>query len=189
MAMDLVKIITENINKEQTCFDGKPLYVHEIQLLNNNQHNKTYRDKQSSLSVSNEMLLYHGAPENNINKIILDNFDINEACNGMGGHIGKGIYFSDMAEQSIYYCLKGDGLSNELNYLGTETDFIILVCKVELGRCCQLVRCAETFNCAKLNSYDSHTTPYRQGNKVGNEYCLFDSEQIVPVCKLHLKVK
>ena len=130
-----------------------------------------------------------GAPLENI---IINNFDVEKSSIGMGGHIGlqpdislryigSGIYFSDMAEQSIYYCLKP-------RYLGTGTDFVILVCEVTLGRCYEMERTKETYNCSKYNGYDSHSTYYRQGDKVGHEYCIFDSEQILPVCRLHLKV-
>lgn len=180
--MDLTDLITETINIEQPMFDGKPLYVHEVKLLNNDQQKRAYREKQNSLNVSDEKLLYHGTPLRNIETIISNNFDMSKPGTGMSGHIGRGIYFSNMAEQSIYYCLKE-------KYLGTETDFIILVCKVELGKCCELVRSSETCDCSKIQGYDSHSTPYSQGMKHGNEYCLFDSDQILPICRLHLKVK
>ena len=179
--MDLVDIVNNLINNEKPEFDGKPLFVYEVKVLDNLEHMSAYKNTQLSFPISNEKLLYHGAPLENIESIILDNFNITEALKGMGGHIGQGIYFSDMAEQSIYYCLKNE-------YTGDETDFIILVCKVELGRCCNRIRSDFDTNCAKFDNYDSHSTPYHQGNKFGHEYCVFDSNQILPVCRLHLKL-
>ena len=179
--MELMQTIIDTINNEAPAFDGKPLYVERLQLINNETHTQNYKNRQALLQTSNERLLYHGTPLTNIDNIIANNFDIEMSLKGMGGHIGCGTYFSDMAEQSIYYCLKDE-------YIGTETEFIILVCKVELGRCCELVRSSKTYDCSKYYNYDSHSTPYTQGKKKGYEYCIFDSDQILPVCKVHLKV-
>ena len=179
--MDEMQTIINGINKEGPKFDGKPLYVESLEILENKQHSQSYKNKQSLLQTHNEKLLYHGAPLNNIDNIIVNNFDIKRSFTGMGGHIGRGIYFSDMAEQSIYYCLKDE-------YIGTETDFIMLVCKVELGRCCELIRNSTSMNCSKRDNYDSHSTTYSQGNKHGHEYCIFDADQIYPMYKLHLRV-
>lgn len=175
--MNLTQTITELINSEGPKFDTRPLYIHEIKLLDNEEHKIAYKKKQCLLTTTNERLLYHGTPLRSIENIISNNFDTKKISKG--GHIGAGIYFSDMVEQSIYYCLKEE-------YLGTEVDFIVLVCKVELGTCCELTRSGDTPNCSKLG--DSHSAPYSQGDKSGHEYCLFDSDQILPVCRLHLKV-
>lgn len=175
--MNIIQNIIDLVNKENPKFDGKSLYIFEAKVLVNEKHNHDYNIKRNMLSIKNEKILYHGTPLKNIDNIISKNFVITEAYRGMDGHIGRGIYFSDMAEQSIYYCLKE-------KYIGNETDFIILVCKVELGRCYEMKRTEETNNCSKQDNYDSHSTNYN----FGHEYCLFDSDQIVPVCKLHLKV-
>jgi len=100
--MDLTEIITNFVIKERPEFDGKSLYIHEIKLLNNQQHNQIYKNKQLLLPITNEKLLFHGAPFRNIDNIIINNFNLEKVSKGMDGHIGQGIYFSDMIEQSSW---------------------------------------------------------------------------------------
>jgi len=97
----------------------------------------------------------------------------------MSGHIGNGFYFSDLICQSIYYQLK-------YNYTGDEKYFKLLVCKVSLGNCININRSTKTIDINKLVGYDSHMTEYSQDGKVGNEYCLFNNQQIIPYCFMHM---
>ena len=43
----------------------------------------------------------------------------------------------------------------------------------------------KTVNMRKLS--DSHSTDYEQDGHKGKEYCIFNSEQILPYCLLHMK--
>lgn len=186
MAEDRECTIANQVNDENVVFHGKKLYIHEMLMLNDKSQIKLFNDRTIEVGdtrvtmcdsmYSNKKLLYHGAPIANIEGIIKENF-IQKP--GMHGHIGQGWYFSDMLAQTIYYCLKD-------RYTGDETDFVVLVCEVDLGRCRDMRRSAPPA-VPKTPQCDSHSTEYYQDGKHGREYCLFDSDQILPICRLHLK--
>ncbi len=162
--------IIELFNNEHPDFDGKRLYIDHIEMLNNHYNYK---------NIFNEKLLFHGTPLHYIDNIIANGFDVSKAGKSMSGHIGKGLYFSDLICQSIYYQLKEE-------YIGDETYFKLLVCKVSLGNSILLERTAKTVDIDLINGYDSHITPYDQNGKYGHEYCLFKSNQILPFALLHM---
>ena len=164
--MDIVEIF----NHEKPRFDGQPLYINDIELLTV-QHQST---------IGNEKLLFHGTPLHYIDDIIKNGFDMTKAGSHMSGHIGLGMYFSDLICQSIYYQLKEE-------YTGDEKYFKLLVCKVALGKSILLTRSIKTNNINLLDGYASHITTYSQDGKHGHEYCIFNSQQIVPYALLHLR--
>jgi hypothetical protein len=171
-----METIQQLFYKERPYFDGKPLYIDRIEMLNiNNLHyNKTLEQ------IGNEIIAFHGTPLKYVDNIINNGFDIDMAGNSMSGHIGKGLYFSSLICQSIYYQLKEE-------YLGTETYFQLIVCKLALGKFKMLKRSKDCINIDLIDGYNSHSTTYSQDRKNGYEYCIFDSNQILPYAILHMK--
>lgn len=159
-------------NNECPTFDQKPLSIDKFEFLDNPRLQAIYNN------IGNEKLLFHGTVLRNLDAIISEGFDISLAGMSMPGHIGKGMYFSDLICQSIYYQLKE-------RYIGNETMFKLLVCKVSLGRSIYLERKGNQ-DIPKIIGYDSHITNYSQGQNSGHEYCIFDREQILPYCILHM---
>ena len=170
--------IIKLFNHERPNFDGKQLYIDHIDMLNNDllthQYNKTLN------RIGNEKIVYHGTLLRYVNDILTQGFDPSMAGSHMSGHIGKGIYFSDLMCQSIYYQLKEE-------YTGDEKYFQLIICKVALGNNIILKRTASTVNINLLNGYNSHMTKYDQQGKHGYEYCLFNADQILPYALLHLR--
>lgn len=169
--MDTIRKI---FDEEKPIIDGDNLVIDKIELINNELLEKKY----NACTVMNEKILFHGTPLENIVNITTNGFDESYIGKGMCGHIGKGLYFSDLMCQSIYYQLKYE-------YTGEETEFTLIVCKVKLGCCLHMKRTKETINIYKLS--DSHSTDYDQDGNKGKEYCIFNSEQILPYCLLHMK--
>jgi len=166
-----MKVIKKLFYDEAPTFDGQRLILENIEFIDcllpyNN--------------LGNEQLLFHGTPLNNLESIVNNGFNIDNRS--MSGHIGKGTYFSDLICQSIYYQLKN-------TYTGDEKYFKLLVCKVSLGNCIKLTRETSTIDINKINGYDSHMTNYDQDGKKGHEYCIFDSNQILPYYFIHMFVK
>lgn len=157
--------------KEQPSFDGRLLALDDVEFLNTS---LPYNP------IGNEKILFHGTEIKNIPNIVKNGFD-NTWEKTMSGHIGKGIYFSDLMSQSIYYQLK-------FKY-DDETLFTLIGAKVSLGKCVKLERTLLTIDIDKLPGYDSHTTPYQQDCHYGNEYCVFDANQMIPYCLIYLSVR
>lgn len=168
--------INSVVDRQSPHFDDSgPLHVHDIQYINNPLLLQRFVAKCNTIAHSNQKLLFHGTPFKNIQSIITDGFDLKKV--GDHGIIGRGIYLSDLIWQSIYYCLKD-------RYHGDETDFHLVCCVVELGKCNHMTY---DVNCELYPDYNSHTTIHPDGKQLGNEYCIFDADQILPVCILHLK--
>ena len=128
----------------------------------------------------NTQILFHGTPLENHEKILSEGFKM---CPGMLGHIGKGIYFSDLIEQSLYYQLK-------YNYTGKETYFKVIVCKVVLGNCTERKR-DENWENLPFSS-DTHWTLHeheRFYKILHKEYCVNDMSRILPIAILKMKVE
>ena len=47
------------------------------------------------------LLIFHGTPQENIEPILRDNFDLSKVANGR--NFGNGVYFSEMPEVSLGY--------------------------------------------------------------------------------------
>jgi hypothetical protein len=165
--MDVLRLFYKELPK----FDGKELRLTDVELIN---YQLPYNN------IGNEQLLFHGAPLNCLDSIVQNGFNLDNKS--MAGHIGNGIYFSDLISQCIYYQLKYE-------YNGDEDYFKLLVCKVALGNCIKLERSCKTSDIDKINGYDSHMTDYEQDGKKGHEYCIFNSDQILPYCFMHMIVK
>ena len=169
-----MEAIIKLFNDERPRFDGKPLYIDHIDMLNGDE--EKYQEKLKELG--NEKIVYHGTLLRYINNIVKNGFDVSMAGSHMPGHIGKGLYFSDLMGQSIYYQLKEE-------YTGDETYFQLIICKVALGKSILLDR--NNRDIKLMNGYHSHMTPYSQNNKHGHEYCIFNADQILPYALLHLR--
>jgi len=162
--------IKELFYNELPKFDGKRLFLQSIEFVDST---LPYNN------IGNEKLLFHGTPLNCINSIIENGFNLDNKS--MSGRIGNEFYFSDLICQSIYYQLKYE-------YTGDEKFFRLLVCKVSLGNCINLDRLSKTYDINKISGYDSHMTDYEQDGKEGYEYCLFDSNQILPYCIINMTI-
>lgn len=131
-----------------------------------------YRAETQKNKEATEKLLFHGTVSKNIPSIIRDGFKL---MTGMHGHIGKGIYFADSIEQSIYYNLD--------DYTGNETEFTIIVCKVLLGNCLYSRRYDQSEpQCPIL---DSNYTFYGKEKRY-KEYCCPHVDRILPAYLLDM---
>lgn len=107
-----MKDIIKLFNDEQPQFDGRKLYIDHIDMLNNDLLKQQYDKKLNE--IGNEKLVYHGTLLRYVNSILENGFDPSKAGSHMSGHIGKGLYFSDQMEQSIYYQLKEEFIMMKL---------------------------------------------------------------------------
>lgn len=169
------------VSQEAFDYHGRRLvYDNECDIVVSEDVLKQYNLKKSEMKDPNEVVLFHGTKIWNLPNIITNGFNPNQA--GMTGVIGKGTYFSDLISQSIFYSCD--------YYTGNETEFIVLVCRVCLGNSKYIDRYdAASGNCSK--QADSHWTQYydKDGYKVvhAKEYCIFDSNQILPWKLLYLR--
>lgn len=176
MAAEIINIF----NSQAPKFDEKSLKLIHLKLLTN----QTLTNKYHSIkNRENELLLFHGTKQHNIDVICQNGFDTTKYV--YSGHIGRGSYFSTLIQQSIYYTLN-------CPYEGDETDFNILVCKVNIGKCAENLNRCENVNGNKKDGYDTHSTVYteqtKQGSINGYEYCVFDSKRILPLYLMCMKV-
>lgn len=162
-------------NSEQPVFDGKLLHLDEIEILRNNKLQFVYDEQKKS--IGREQILFHGTCVENLSSIIKNGFDLKYL--GMPGHIGKGIYFSTLITQSVYYQLKK-------SYTGNEKKFTIFACKVLTGKHKFMNRSGISENIQKSPYFDSHCTSYKDDFREGYEFCIYDIKQILPFCLLHM---
>lgn len=159
------------VESQDAKLDGRKLHLEKIEWVNeiNGLHD----------TDQNIKFLFHGTPPENIPDLIKNGIDPNRQ--EMSGLIGKGFYLSNLIEQSIYYSLKYT--YNPENVAGIQIPLIVF--KVSLGKCIEFSYSdlSRTLNINKLQGYDSHCKKYMHGY----EYCVFDSDKIVPVCILYLR--
>lgn len=171
--------IKEWFNKENPKFDGLDLYIKNIKILKDEyKENKEYK------------ILCHGTKPINLDSIIKNGFQKDYIHSNMNGLLGNGFYFSDMLEQSIYYTFpSGYNDSSDLKEKN-RTEMTLLIVGINLKNCLEI----KSFKTNKDSLYDTHFMVYKQGNKSGYEYCVFNEKNIkilallkldlVEVCKL-----
>ena len=110
------------------------------------------------------ILAFHGTPsEDNVQKIVKDNFSMELSCKFRPGLYGKGVYFSEFPNVSIGY--------------GGQ----LLLCKVLPGKSYT----QGTIDSPLQPGYDSHIhSPDEKGR--GQELVIFDVDQILPCYVIHL---
>eukprot|EP00483_Globobulimina_turgida_P002121 UN02123 len=120
--------------------------------------------KKILMNKLNIVLAWHGTAKDNVESIVLNNFDLSRLSESSGdnGWYGSGIYFSEYASISRGY---GDSL---------------LLCKVILGKTFRMNANQQQTGRQLQNGYDSHLVVGHNNNQYGQEIVIFDIDQILP---------
>eukprot|EP01080_Neovahlkampfia_damariscottae_P008388 gene8388-213_t len=111
---------------------------------------------------------------------------------GTGGALGKAIYFTDDIAKALSYSKCTICAKSYCNVHGENDDYIVLLCKVNLGDVQQLTNHDRTLVAPKIfkNSVMGVSSTYAKSSKfLFNEYAIYDKNQVYPEYALYVKRK
>ena len=131
-----------------------------------------------------EKILFHGTLDRNVDNIKANGCKTNLGSLSLRGHAGQGFYLANLIGQAMYYQL------GEV-YTGKETELSVVVCKLLLGKCSDVIRCVPHCESCLDSPCDTHRIPYNDKlhYKIpGFEYCSMREDNILPIGMLRMTV-
>jgi len=161
-------IVTKTMAKLRALYSGILYKYTKVEYWRNYALQRQYDECKNSVKNKQEMFLWHGTANQNIEHIMKDNFNLKHLGKNSGnkGYFGAGMYFS-------------------AEHIRVAYDNKVLLCKVLVGNVYNWpANKPIEIGCGKKSGYDSHYSGTHASGQ--DEYVIFEMKRILPCYVVHL---